>query len=53
MILVHDFLGASAARFPQRAALVCEGRRVTFAELDRDSDRLAAAFQDWGLGRGE
>ncbi|MBF0392501.1 MAG: AMP-binding protein [Alphaproteobacteria bacterium] len=53
MILVHDFLTASAARFPQRAALIRDGRRVSFAELDRDSDQLAAAFQDWGLTRGE
>ena len=41
---VERFLRDSARRFPDKTALVAGGRRLSFAELDALSDRLAAAL---------
>ena len=43
----------SARRFPDKTALVAGGRRLTFAELDRMADRLAAGLVANGLERGD
>ncbi|MEO5821851.1 MAG: AMP-binding protein [Vicinamibacteraceae bacterium] len=50
---VEQFLEASAARLPDKVALVCEGQRVTYAELDTQATRFARALQDIGVGRGD
>lgn len=42
-----------ASRAPQRAALMHEGRRVTFGELDHLMDRVAAGLHDRGVRQGE
>lgn len=52
-MLVHEFLIRSAARFPQKVALVCDGRRLTYAELDDMTDRLGNALVEAGVGRGD
>jgi len=52
-VRVERFLEASAARLPDKVALVCEGQRVTFAELDTQATRFAAALQRVGVGRGD
>jgi amino acid adenylation domain-containing protein len=52
-MLVHEFLTCSATRFPQKVALVCSGRRVTFAELNEMSDRLGNALVEGGVKRGD
>lgn len=52
-MLVHEFLTRSAARFPQKVALVCDGRRLTYAELDEMTDRLGNALVQGGVGRGD
>jgi long-chain acyl-CoA synthetase len=52
-MLVHEFLIHSAAAFPGKVALVCGGRRLTYAELDVMSDRLATALAEGGVGRGD
>ncbi len=51
--LVHDFLRRSASRLPDKVALVCDGRRWTYAELDRATDRLAHGLRSRGVGRGD
>jgi len=50
---VEQFLRDSARRFPEKPALIAGGRRMTFAELDTTSDRLAAALAQRGLKRGD
>ncbi|WP_026911821.1 fatty acyl-CoA synthetase [Patulibacter minatonensis] len=52
-----DLLHRSARRFPDRPAVVEAGvpdpRRRTFAELDADADRIAAALDARGIGPGD
>jgi amino acid adenylation domain-containing protein len=52
-MLVHESLTRSAVRNPQKVALVCDGQRLTFAELDEMSDRLGNALVDAGVRRGD
>ena len=52
-MLVHEFLTRSATRLPQKVALVCGGRRFTYAELDAMSNRLANALVAGGVRRGD
>jgi long-chain acyl-CoA synthetase len=52
-MLVHEFLSRSAARLPGKVALVCDDWRVTFAELDEMTDRLANALVEHGVRRGD
>ena len=42
-------LADCALRFPEREAIVCEDRRISFGELDRTANRLANAL----LARGQ
>ncbi len=51
--LVHQFLEASAARLPGKVALVAEGRRMTYAQLESLANRLANGLRAHGLRRGE
>jgi amino acid adenylation domain-containing protein len=51
--LVQDFLRRSATRLPDKVALVCDGRRWTYAELDRATNRLAHGLKARGVGRGD
>lgn len=48
---VGDALRATARRFPDRDALITDDRRMSFAELDEKSERLAAALLQLGLRR--
>ena len=50
---VEQFLRDSAARLPTRTALIAGKRRLGFAEVDRMSDRLAAALVSRGIARGD
>lgn len=51
--LLHDHLAASAARLPDKVALVCDGERVTYAELDARANALANALVARGVERGD
>jgi len=51
--LVHHFLEASAARLPDKVALVCDGARYTYRQLDEMANRLAHAFQRNGVEPGD
>ncbi|WP_293425224.1 class I adenylate-forming enzyme family protein [Phreatobacter sp.] len=51
--LLHDHLIRSACRSPEKVALVCGRRRVTYDELDASSDALAAHLAVAGVARGD
>ena len=50
-MLVNHFLENSAARLPDKVALICGERRLTYREINRSADRLAAALVDMGVKR--
>lgn len=52
-MLLHDFLRNASERTPDKIALICEGQRLTYVEIDQRSDRLAAAFIAHGIRRGD
>ena len=52
-MLVQDFLHASAERAPDKVALVCDGRRLTYAQIDDMANRLAQALLAHGVKRGD
>jgi long-chain acyl-CoA synthetase len=52
-MLVQDFLHNSAERHPGKVALVCDGLRLTYAEIDAAADRLANALIEQGVLRGD
>ena len=52
-MLVQDFLQHSAERLPDKEALVCGDRRMTYAEVDAHVNRLANAMIDNGVQRGD
>ena len=52
-LTVGDALRASARRSPDKAAFISDERALTFAELDRLTDRLGAALLEAGLATGE
>lgn len=51
--LVQDFLEASARAHPDKVALVCRPRRVTYGWLDAEANALARALRSGGVGRGD
>ncbi|MCL4294800.1 MAG: AMP-binding protein [Anaerolineae bacterium] len=52
-MLVQDFLHRSAARQPDKVALICEGQRLTYAEIEAKANRLANAMLEHGVKRGD
>ena len=50
---VEHFLERSAARAPEKVALVCQNRRWTYAEIDAEASRLAALLRGRGLQSGD
>src|SRR5512132_3177673 len=50
---VEAFLEYSARRRPDKTALVCDGRRVSYAALDARANGLAHALRDAGVRRGD
>src|SRR6266581_5255374 len=51
--LVQDFLECTAALLPDKVALVCAGQRLTFAQIEAMSNRLANALIASGIHRGD
>ena len=50
-MLVHNFLENAARRFPDKTAIVCNHRRLSYAELNALADQLAAALTEKGVQR--
>ncbi|MBI5055398.1 MAG: AMP-binding protein [Nitrospirae bacterium] len=51
--LVHHFLEYSAQRYPDKTALVHQGKRLTYAAIDSAADKLAVSLQQRGIERGD
>lgn len=51
--LLGTWLSETAARLPQKVALVFNEERVTWSEFDRRVNRLAHAFLEMGIQRGD
>jgi amino acid adenylation domain-containing protein len=51
--LLQDYLHDSARRLPDKVALVCQGERTTYRELDERSNALAHALRRRGVQRGD
>ena len=52
-MLVHEFLENSADRLPNKVALVCDGKRLTYGEIESHANQLANTLKAQGLKRGE
>jgi len=50
-MLVNEFLEGSADRCPGKTALVCQGKKYTFADLENSANRLSHALTEKGLDR--
>ncbi len=50
---IHNFLDATAAEFPDKAACFYLGKEISYRELKSLSDRLAAALVDLGVKKGD
>src|SRR5947208_15131746 len=50
---VEEFRRESAQRAPDKVALIAQGTRHTYRELDRRSDSLASALISAGVQRGD
>ncbi len=52
-MLVHDFLTQSAARYPEKEALITQERRMTYAQFDAETNQFAHALVEAGLKKGD
>ena len=52
-MLVQEFLERSAARLPEKEALIAGERRITYAGLDGSANRLAHALRALGVRYGD
>jgi len=51
--LVHEFLEESSRRLPGKVCLVHRGTRLTYADVEARANRLAQAFVERGIVRGD
>jgi acyl-CoA synthetase (AMP-forming)/AMP-acid ligase II len=52
-MLLHDLLRASAQRYPDRTAVVFQGRATSYAELELQSDIVALRLRERGVAAGD
>ena len=48
-MLVNEFLEQSAKRFPNKVALICQNKRVTYIQIENAANSLANALISYGL----
>lgn len=48
-----ELLARNARKYPLREALVCQGRRLTYAELDYNVNAFGSAIKSMGVGKGD
>lgn len=52
-MLLEEFLEQTAARVPDKVALICDGQRRTYREIEAEANRLAHALIARGVRRGD
>lgn len=52
-MLVQDFLERSVNRLPDKIALICNGKSLSYAEINEQANRLANQLKAQGLERGD
>jgi long-chain acyl-CoA synthetase len=52
-ITLTDLLTRAADRYPDKPAVIYFNRAITFRQLDELTDRLSAALQELGVGKGD
>jgi long-chain acyl-CoA synthetase len=52
-ICLPEILERSASRFPNKMALLFQGYKITFRELNDMVNRFAASLHDFGIGKGD
>ena len=52
-MLVQDTLYQNALRIPDKVALICDGQRLSYADIDAMTNRLANALIEHGVQRGD
>jgi long-chain acyl-CoA synthetase len=52
-ITLPEYLENSAHQYPERAAIVCEGFKISYRRLDEMTNRLAAGLSALGVGKGD
>jgi len=52
-MLTGDMLRRATARFPDKTAIIWQGRHTTYADLNADANRFAHALAGLGLKKGE
>jgi len=52
-VLVSDFLQDSVERAPDKVALVCDGQRLTYADVETRANRVANGLLAAGIQRGD
>lgn len=50
---IHSFVRFWAGRFPERAAIWCDSAALSWGDLDKSSDGIAAGLQRLGIGQGD
>ncbi len=50
---LYEFLQTSAARYPDRPAIIYYGRLITFSEMWTECERLAGALSEFGIKKGD
>jgi acyl-CoA synthetase (AMP-forming)/AMP-acid ligase II len=51
--VLHQILSESAAKYPDKDAIVFKDDKITYAELERESNKLAYCLSGMGLERGD
>jgi amino acid adenylation domain-containing protein len=52
-MLLNDFLRDSADRFPDKVALVCDERQLTYAQIEEQTNRVGNGLLSLGVHRGD
>ncbi|WP_163340977.1 non-ribosomal peptide synthetase [Desulfopila sp. IMCC35008] len=50
---LHELIGVQTRSGPERIAVECDGRYLTYAELINKADKLAARLRHYGIGPGK